>query len=106
MSSLFGVIFLDDEKWGTCINPQTIIINLYHIFAQYFIDTQDYSSYTLTDYASKDGKPSKAFSAMSLHVPNRGKQIVRYYGYCSNVSWGKRQTEGSTAANGSLMKTT
>lgn len=106
MSSLFGVIPLDDEKWGTRINPQTIIISLYHIFAQYLIDTQDHSSYTSTDYASKDGKPSKAFPAMSLHIPNRGKQMVRYYGYCSNVSRGKRQTEGSTAANGSLMKTT
>jgi hypothetical protein len=60
MSSLFWVIFLDDEKWGTGINPQTII-SLCHIFAQYFIDTQDSSSYTLTAYASEDGQPSKAF---------------------------------------------
>jgi hypothetical protein len=109
MSSLLGVILLNDEKWGTRIKPQTIIISLYHlyhIFAQYFIDTQDLSSYTSIDYASKDGKPSKAFPAMSLHMPNRGKQLVRYYGYCSNVSRGKRQTEGSTAVNDSLMKTT
>ena len=106
MSSLLGVILLNDEKWGTRINPPTIIISLYHIFAQYFIDTQDRSSYTSTNYASKDGKSSKVFPAMSLHIPNRGKQMVRYYGYCNNVSRGKRQTEGSTAANGSLMKTT
>jgi hypothetical protein len=106
MSSLFWVIFLDDEKWGTRINPQTIIISLCHIFAQYFIDTQDSSSYTSSAYASEDGKSSKAFPAMSLYITNGGKQMVRYDGYCSNVSRGKRQTEGSTAADGSLMKTT
>jgi hypothetical protein len=106
MSSLFWVIFLDDEKWGTHINPQTII-SLCHIFAQYFIDTQDSSSYTSTAYASEDGKPSKAFPRhVFAHTECGGKQMVKYYGYCSNVSWGKRQTEGSTAANGSLMKTT
>jgi hypothetical protein len=31
---------------------------------------------------------------MSSHIPNRGEQIVRYYGYYSNVSRGKRQKEG------------
>jgi hypothetical protein len=29
------------------------------------------------------------------HIPNRGEQMVRYYGYYSNVSRGKRQKEGS-----------
>lgn len=27
------------------------------------------------------------------HVPNRGEQMVRYYGYYSNVSRGKRKQE-------------
>ena len=31
---------------------------------------------------------------MSSHIPNRGEQMVRYYGYYSNVSRGKRQKEG------------
>lgn len=29
------------------------------------------------------------------HIPNRGEQMVRYYGYYSNVSRGKRQKESS-----------
>ena len=31
---------------------------------------------------------------MCSHIPNRGEQMVRYYGYYSNVSRGKRQKEG------------
>jgi hypothetical protein len=46
MSSLFGVIFLNDKKWGTCIKS----LNDHHqsipFFAQYSIDTQDHFSYT------------------------------------------------------------
>jgi hypothetical protein len=32
-------------------------------------------------------------AAMCSHVPNKGEQMVRYYGYYSNVSRGKRQKE-------------
>lgn len=48
-------------------------------------------------YRSKDGKEEKAFdalewlAAMSSHIPNKGEQMVRYYGYYSNVSQGKRK---------------
>jgi len=51
-------------------------------------------------YASKNGKSTKVFpamewlAAMCSHIPNRGEQMVRYYGYYSNVSRGKRQKEG------------
>lgn len=31
------------------------------------------------------------FAAMCSHVPNKGEQMVRYYGYYSNVSRGKRK---------------
>jgi hypothetical protein len=50
-------------------------------------------------YESKDGKAPKVFdalewlAAMCSHVPNKGEQMVRYYGYYSNVSRGKRQNE-------------
>ena len=59
-------------------------------------------------YQSKDGKEEKVFdalewlAAMCSHVPNKGesfdlealdRQMVRYYGYYSNVSRGKRQKE-------------
>jgi hypothetical protein len=56
-------------------------------------------------YKSKDGRRQKCFdalewlAAMSSHVPNKGEQMVRYYGYYSNparlaVSRGKRQKTG------------
>ena len=32
-------------------------------------------------------------AAMCPHIPNRGEQKVRYYGYYSNVSRGNRQKE-------------
>jgi len=50
-------------------------------------------------YQSKDGKEEKIFealewlAAMCSHVPNKGEQMVRYYGYYSNVSRGNRHKE-------------
>jgi hypothetical protein len=52
-------------------------------------------------YAAKDGKSTKVFpalewlAAMCSHIPNRGEQMVRYCGYYSNVSRGKRQKAGN-----------
>jgi len=49
------------------------------------------------EYQSKDGTQTKVFdalewlAAMCSHVPNKGEQMVRYYGYYSNVSRGKRK---------------
>jgi hypothetical protein len=52
-------------------------------------------------YRAKDGTGEKAFdglewlAAMCSRIPGRGEQMVRYYGYYSNVSRGKRsETEG------------
>jgi len=48
-------------------------------------------------YRSKDGSKVKVFdalewlAAMCSHVPNKGEQMVRYYGYYSNVARGKRK---------------
>ncbi len=48
-------------------------------------------------YQSKDGREEKVFdalewlAAMCSHVPGKGEQMVRYYGYYSNVSRGKRK---------------
>ena len=50
-------------------------------------------------YESKDGKMEKTFdalewlAAMTSHVPNKGEQMVRYYGYYSNVSRGERKKQ-------------
>jgi len=55
-------------------------------------------------YTSKDGRTSKNFpalewlAAMCSHIPNRGEQMVRYYGYYSNVSRGKRKEAGADDA--------
>ncbi len=48
-------------------------------------------------YQSKGGKSEKVFdalewlAAMTFHVHNKSEQIVRYYGYYSNVASGKRK---------------
>ncbi len=50
-------------------------------------------------YKSKDDKKEKTFNAlewlaaMCSHVPNRGEQIVRYYGYHSNLCCVKREKQ-------------
>jgi len=54
-------------------------------------------------YRSKDNRQEKAFdaldwlAAMTSHIPNHGEQMVRYYGYNSNLSWGLRQKENRNA---------
>jgi len=51
-------------------------------------------------YRSKGGKDQKMFpalewlAAMCSPIPNCGEQMVRYYGYYSNVSRGKRKETG------------
>jgi len=50
-------------------------------------------------YKSKDGTNSKEFdvadfiASLASHIPNKGEQIVRYFGYCSNVCRGKRKKD-------------
>jgi hypothetical protein len=36
----------------------------------------------------KDFEPLEWIAAMCTHVPNKGEEMVRYYGYYSNVSRG------------------
>jgi hypothetical protein len=61
-------------------------------------------------YTSKDGRTSKVFPALEWlanlcsHIPNRGEQMVRYYGHYSNVSRGKRQMEGNDDAVPSIIE--
>jgi len=50
-------------------------------------------------YCSKDGKEQKAYdaqewlAAMGTHVPARGQQSVRYYGFLSNAARGRRRKQ-------------
>lgn len=61
-------------------------------------------------YRSKDDKEEKTFdalewlAAMCSHVPNRGEQMVRYYGYYSNVSRGKRKKVGGDERIPSILE--
>ena len=60
-------------------------------------------------YKSKDRKQGKIFNAlewiapMCSHVPNKGEQMVRYYGFYSNVSRGKRKKRDSDELIASIL---
>jgi len=55
-------------------------------------------------YTGKDRTTNKVFpamewlAAMCTHIPHRGEQMVRYYGYYSNVARGKRHKAGNDDA--------
>ena len=61
-------------------------------------------------YKSKDGKEEKIFdalewlAAMCSHVPDKGEQMVRYYGYYSNVSRGKRKKQDQDGLIPSILE--
>jgi endonuclease III len=61
-------------------------------------------------YRSKDGKEEKVFdalewlAAMCSHVPNKGEQMVRYYGYYSNVARGKRKMQDEDGLIPSILE--
>jgi hypothetical protein len=52
-------------------------------------------------YQSKDGRSTKTFEALDwlaqlvTHIPNKGEQMVRYYGFYSNKSRGLRKKAGT-----------
>ena len=52
-------------------------------------------------YQSKDGTSTKTFDALdwlaqlATYIPNKGEQMVRYYGFYSNKSRGLRKKAGT-----------
>jgi hypothetical protein len=60
-------------------------------------------------YTSKDAKTSKTFDALDwlaqlvTHIPNRGEQMVRYYGFYSNRARGDRKKMGKDDELPALM---
>ena len=83
----------------------------YIIRASFSQERLDYDAQTATVvYKGKDGSRQKSFdalewlAAMCSHVPNKGEQMVRYYGYYSNVSRGKRQKTGDDAAMAYILE--
>ena len=64
-------------------------------------------------YQSKDGKEEKVFDALEWlvppkagcsHVPNKGEQMVKYYGHYSNVSRGKRKKQNQDELKPSILQ--
>jgi hypothetical protein len=59
---------------------------------------------------SKDGGQERTFdplewlAAMSSDIPNKGEQMVRYYGYYSNVSRGRRKKQNHDALIPSILE--
>ncbi len=108
------MFFVDQESipgrkmlWKTSL---AILVRLWRIIRASF--SQERMTYIREEskviYKSKDGRQQKAFdpprmapptggmqalAAMSSHIPDKGEQMVRYYGYYSNVCSGRRQKE-------------
>jgi hypothetical protein len=85
-------------------NDETAIENLarYIIRASFSRERMQYlDQEAKVVYTSKNGKATNVFdalewlAAMCFHIPNKGEQMVRYYGFYSNVSRGDRKKEGS-----------
>jgi hypothetical protein len=61
-------------------------------------------------YHSKNDASSKTFDALdwlaqlTTHIPNRGEQMCRYYGYYSNKSRGMRKKSGADDVVPALME--
>ena len=61
-------------------------------------------------YQSKDGTSTKTFDALDwlaqlvTHIPNKGEQMVRYYGFYSNKSRGLRKKAGTDDAVPALIE--
>lgn len=62
-----------------------------------------------TTYAPKDGNRYRTFDALDwlarlvTHIPNKGEQMIRYYGYYSNKSRGLRKKAGMDDAVPALI---
>jgi len=61
-------------------------------------------------YTAKDGKTTQSFDALDwlarlvIHIPNRGEQMLRYYGYYSKKSRGMRKKAGTDDQAPALME--
>ena len=78
-----------------------------------YISADDYPGGQATViYRSKDGATYKTFDALdwlaqlTCHIPNRGEQMVRYYGYYSNKCRGQRKKAGTGEIEPSVTEPT
>jgi|LGVE01.1.fsa_nt_gb hypothetical protein len=69
-----------------------------------------YESKACPRHRSGNGKTKETFDALdwlallTTHIPNRGEQMVRYYGYYSNKSRGMRKKQGKDNAVPALIE--
>ena len=96
---------IDDlREWG--IEVAAVVITRYDnqpsaaVFKNKYLPEESkviYESKACPRHGSGNAQREKVFdalewmAAMSSHVPDKGEQMVRYYGYYSNVSRGKRK---------------
>jgi hypothetical protein len=52
-----------------------------------------------------DDSQTVLMAAMCAHVPNKGEQMERYYGYYSNVARSKRKKAAMDDAIGAMLNT-
>ena len=77
-----------------------------------FIPANNSSNDAKVFYESENGKTSKTFDALEwlvrlrriTHIPNRGEQMVRYYGFYSNKSRGLLKKVGTDNEVPALME--
>ncbi|MBL7174088.1 MAG: hypothetical protein ISS68_14760 [Desulfobacteraceae bacterium] len=55
--------------------------------------------------APPKGDGMRALAAMCTHVPDKGEQLVRYYGFYSNVSRGRRKKQEQDDIKPSILET-
>jgi len=66
-----------------------------------YIPANDSSDGAKVVYESKDAETTKTFDALdwlaqlTTHIPNKGEQMIRYYGFYSNKSRGSRKKAGT-----------
>jgi len=76
----------------------------------YIPESQSRTGTATVIYESKDGRTSKTFDALdwlaqlTTHIPNRGEQMCRYYGYYSNKARGVRKKAGTDDHVPALME--
>jgi len=65
---------------------------------------QDIENLRCVGLAPPKGSGMQAFAQLVTHIPNRGEQMVRYYGYYSNRARGDRKKKGKDDEVPALME--
>jgi hypothetical protein len=61
-------------------------------------DPRPCSRRNLSPTAAEPFSPLDALAALTAHIPEKGQQVVRYCGFCSNKARGQRRLKSQSAA--------